>query len=223
MSLGSPIPSSDSQNWDFPNLLVSNLLAGKKVGNPAFFRVRGLYGVTFLCSVWAHSEGHPHTERIFTGTLVNVGCLRWNSGECHGGSCEHGVVGSPNFAKVRQSSHEGARMLLVHPETCLICDPGCWATSPKEDGCHGGSGVYFLWPDRPLRKGSFRWRNPWNSLKSLNSLDSLEMVGFSFCFPLSVGSLDDPCLSIFARESLQSCYFSKDPFSKRPPKPSSIF
>ena len=56
--------------------------------------------------IWAHSEGHPHTERAFTGTLVNVGCLRRNSGECHGGSCEYGVVGSPKFAKVRESSHE---------------------------------------------------------------------------------------------------------------------
>ena len=68
---------------------------------------------------WAHSEGHPHTERTFTGTLVNVGDLRRNSGECHGGFCEYGVVGSPKFAKVRQSSHEGARILLVHPGTCL--------------------------------------------------------------------------------------------------------
>ena len=29
------------------------------------------------------------------------------------------VVGSPNFAKVRQSSHEGVRMLLVDLGTCL--------------------------------------------------------------------------------------------------------
>ena len=27
---------------------------------------------------------------------------------------------SPNFARLRQSSHEGARMLLVHPGTCLM-------------------------------------------------------------------------------------------------------
>ena len=50
------------------------------------------------------------------GTLANVS---------HGGSrrimC---TAGSPKFAKLRtrlrQSSHEGARMLLVRPETCLI-------------------------------------------------------------------------------------------------------
>ena len=53
---------------------------------------------------WAHSEGHPDTERTFTGTLVNAGDLRRNSGECRGGSCEYGVVGSPKFAKLRQGS-----------------------------------------------------------------------------------------------------------------------
>ena len=31
----------------------------------------------------------------------------------------HRIVGSPNFARLRQSSHEGAPMLLVHPGTCL--------------------------------------------------------------------------------------------------------
>ena len=31
---------------------------------------------------------------------------------------------SPNFAKVRQSSHEGARILLVHPGTCLTPGDG---------------------------------------------------------------------------------------------------
>ena len=60
-----------------------------------------------------------HTEHTFTATLVNVGDLRRNSGECHEGAFEYGIVGSPNFAKVRQSSHEGARILLVHPGTCL--------------------------------------------------------------------------------------------------------
>ena len=68
---------------------------------------------------WAHSEGHPHTEGPFTGTLVNVRDLRWNSGECQAGSREHTVVESPNFARLRQRSHEGARMLPVHLKTCL--------------------------------------------------------------------------------------------------------
>ena len=52
----------------------------------------------------AHSEGHPHAEGTFTGTLVKVGDLRRNSGECQGGSHEYGVVRSPKFAKLRQTS-----------------------------------------------------------------------------------------------------------------------
>ena len=71
-----------------------------------------------------HSEGHPDTQGTFTGTLVNVGDLRRNLnvgdlrrnfGECQGGTREYTVVGSPMFARLRQSSHEGARMLPVHP------------------------------------------------------------------------------------------------------------
>ena len=42
----------------------------------------------------AHSEGHPHTDGAFTGTLVSVGDLRRNSGECQGCSRVHGVVGA---------------------------------------------------------------------------------------------------------------------------------
>ena len=52
----------------------------------------------------AHSEGHPDTEGTFTGTLVNVGDLRRNSGECQGGTRGYTVAGSPKFAKVRQTS-----------------------------------------------------------------------------------------------------------------------
>ena len=51
---------------------------------------------------------------------MNVGDLRRNSGECQGGAREYGVVGSPKFARVRQTSQEGAHMLLVHPGTCPI-------------------------------------------------------------------------------------------------------
>ena len=71
----------------------------------------------------AHSEGHPHTEGTFTGTLVNVKNLLRKSGECQGSSREYGVVGrpiSPKLARLRQSSHEGARMLLVRLGSCLI-------------------------------------------------------------------------------------------------------
>ena len=75
---------------------------------------------TFMPYDWTHSEGHPHTEGTFTGTLVNVGDLRLNSGACQGGSRECTVMGLPKFARVRQSLHGGARMLLVRPRTCLI-------------------------------------------------------------------------------------------------------
>ena len=75
---------------------------------------------TDALSNWAHSEGHPHTEGTFARTLVNVGDLHRHSGECQESSREYGVEGSPNFARLRQSSHEGARMLLVHHGTCLI-------------------------------------------------------------------------------------------------------
>ena len=51
-----------------------------------------------------HSEGHPHTEGTFTGTLVNLGDLRRNSGECQGAYPEYDVVGSPKFAKLRHAS-----------------------------------------------------------------------------------------------------------------------
>ena len=67
----------------------------------------------------AHSEGHPHTEGTFTETLVNLGDLHRNSGECQGAYPEYDVVGSPKFAMLRQSSHEGARMLPVYPGICL--------------------------------------------------------------------------------------------------------
>ena len=75
---------------------------------------------TDALSNWAHSEGHPHTEGTFARTLVNVGDLHRHSGECQEDSREYGVEGSPNFARLRQSSHEGARMLLVHHGTCLM-------------------------------------------------------------------------------------------------------
>ena len=51
-----------------------------------------------------HSEGQPYTEGTFTGTLVNLGDLRRNSGECQGAYPEYDVVGSPKFAKLRHAS-----------------------------------------------------------------------------------------------------------------------
>ena len=77
-------------------------------------------GASQICE---HSEGHPYTEGTLTGTLVNVRDLRRNSGECQGGSREYSGVGSPKFAKLRQlrqSSHEGARMLPVHLGICIL-------------------------------------------------------------------------------------------------------
>ena len=58
----------------------------------------------------------------FTGTLVNVGNLRRNSGECQGGSRKCGAVvrqTSPDFAKVRMKACACLRYTL---ETCLIAD-----------------------------------------------------------------------------------------------------
>ena len=82
-------------------------------------------GLKISSVCWAHSEGHPHTEGAFTGILVNERDLRQNSGECPGGSRECGLrvrQSSPNFASFRQSSYEGARMLLVYPgsEKCKV-------------------------------------------------------------------------------------------------------
>ena len=88
---------------------------------------------------WAHSEGHPHAEGTFTGTLVKVGDLRRNSGECQGGSHEYGVAGSPNFARLRQSSHEGALMLPMHPGICLNED--CW--SPVATFMWAAAEIYY--------------------------------------------------------------------------------
>ena len=96
---------------------------------------------TDALSNWAHSESHPHTEGTFARTLVNVGDLHRHSGECQEGSCEYGVEGSPNFARLRQSSHEGARMLLVHHRTCLIKGkvyPGKKTSAPQVLK-HGGA------------------------------------------------------------------------------------
>ena len=49
----------------------------------------------------------------FTGTLVNVRKVLVNM-------VLRVRPSSPNFARLRQSSHEGARVLLVHHGTCLI-------------------------------------------------------------------------------------------------------
>ena len=65
-----------------------------------------LHALELTSIIWTHVEGHPHAEGTFTGTLVKVGDLRRNSGECQGGSREYGVVGS-------SSSREGARLLPV--------------------------------------------------------------------------------------------------------------
>ena len=44
---------------------------------------------------------------------------------------------SPNFDGLRQSSHEGARMLPVHPETCLISG-GTGAVSGRKRAVSNG-------------------------------------------------------------------------------------
>ena len=75
----------------------------------------------FYCRL-AVSDTMGHTEGAFTGTPVNVGHLRQNSGGCRRVLVNMAIwvcQSSPEFAKLRQSSHEGAHMLLVHPGTCL--------------------------------------------------------------------------------------------------------
>ena len=49
-------------------------------------------------------EGVGHILSMRKVTLVNVGDLRRNSGECQGGSCEYGVVGAPKFARIRMKA-----------------------------------------------------------------------------------------------------------------------
>ena len=73
--------------------------------------------------------------------------LHRNSGECggpsrEGSASEHGIVGSPKFAMLRQGSHEGARIVLVDwnlPEYGLTGLTGYF----REEGCYGGAG-YFI-------------------------------------------------------------------------------
>ena len=61
---------------------------------------------------WAHSEGHPHAEGTFTGTLVNVGNIRRNSGECQGGMALRVRQSSPDFARVRMKARVCFRYTL---------------------------------------------------------------------------------------------------------------
>ena len=95
------------------------------------------------CAHWAHSEGHPCTEGnapelwwiwgTFAGTLVNVREVLVNM-----------VLwvrqSSPKFAMLCQSSHEGARMLLVHPGACLNWGPHPkWPVEVKHDNWQLGN------------------------------------------------------------------------------------
>ena len=86
-------------------------------------KLRSLWTEEFLGSGF---PGHPrvghilkaHTEGTSTRTLVNVGDLCQNSGECQGSSREHEALGSPKFARLHQSSAKGAPLLLVRPAAC---------------------------------------------------------------------------------------------------------
>ena len=102
---------------------------------------------------------------------MNVGDLRWNSGECQGGSREHNVVGSPKFCdpaglvqvselpkcpKVLKGGWErcfrasGAR---VPKQSLARCETVFWGVSPGAiQGLHGArdsSGT--LGPETPDR------------------------------------------------------------------------
>ena len=54
--------------------------------------------------LWAHSEGHPHTQRHLHPNSGECGDLRRNPGEYQGSSREYGVVGLPKFAKLRMKA-----------------------------------------------------------------------------------------------------------------------
>ena len=102
--------------WDSWIFLHENLHAHKFFGGKCqfYFYGRGDFPE-------AHSEGHPHIEGTFTGTLMNVG--GGPSPELWRVSGRFSLLvrqSSPNFARLRQSSHEGACMPVVHPEISLI-------------------------------------------------------------------------------------------------------
>ena len=109
-------------------------------------------------STWADSEGHPNAEGTFTaGTLVNVTEVLVNMALWV-------RQNSPNFAGLRQSSHEGACMLPVHPGTCLIYTvrkPDPWYFSlPKRPSCKNTTESEFWWREnirygrsKTLRRG----------------------------------------------------------------------
>ena len=109
-------------------------------------------GSTDALSNWAYSQGPPHTKGTFARTLVNVGDLHRHYGECQEGSREYGVEGSPNFAKLRQSSHEGARML---PGTSWNLPDQRQGVSRKKTSApqalkHGGAKLLEEWTRCPL-------------------------------------------------------------------------
>ena len=90
---------------------------------------------------------------------MNVGDLRRNSGECQGGSREYGALGSPKFARVRQTSHEGAHMLL-------------WAIPPVRLALSRRNSGKI--PERPRKRSqSVSWNSPrensWDAPKLYNS------------------------------------------------------
>ena len=58
----------------------------------------------------AHSEGHPRTEGTCTGTLVNVGDLRLNTGEWQGGSREY---------------HSFRNHYIFNSKTISLCNCNC--------------------------------------------------------------------------------------------------
>ena len=72
----------------------------------------------FLSKI-GHCEGHPHTEGTFAGTLVNVGDVRRNSGECQGHHQPNTGSGCPPKGKIPKNRGKLQNSPpLPHPRKC---------------------------------------------------------------------------------------------------------
>ena len=102
--------SQKGSNFEHPNVLFRLIDLLLSFTEPL---IRQFYKTGFKSVIiWTHSEGHPPTEGTFTGTLVNVGDLRQNSGERREGSPENSVDnvseawGPPQFQEKRSRSEK---------------------------------------------------------------------------------------------------------------------
>ena len=85
--------------------------------------------------IGAHSRGHPYAEGTFTGTLVDVGDLR--------------------FANLRHKSREGTQMLLVPNEPAFLFD--IWWLKALVADVQGTSKFAFAFAGVSLRLRRSQW------------------------------------------------------------------